>query len=123
MRTSLTVLQLDDSAPQIKYFGNWSSYRDPKLDPAAVNYYRSTFHATATEVSIISVNFDKMDEIDASPGGFMRLTRQGDWMRLTFNGTAAWVYGSFWANHGAYSGELPRRVPRLSVKEVGRGVR
>lgn len=42
--------QLDDTSPQMEWYGNWTSWRPLDRDPWTPQYYRGTFHGTPTEV-------------------------------------------------------------------------
>lgn len=43
---------------------------------------------------------------------------QGAYMSLQFNGTQAWIYGSLWLNHGAFSGMSQLPFPPLSMRDT-----
>ncbi|WWC64615.1 uncharacterized protein I303_107226 [Kwoniella dejecticola CBS 10117] len=73
-------ITIDDSSPQFRYYSKndtWS--KDHVGDDQTLNYFKQTFKATPVE---------------------------GDYVTLTFNGSAIAVYGAKRANHGYYSTQL-----------------
>ncbi|WWC71962.1 uncharacterized protein I206_105921 [Kwoniella pini CBS 10737] len=73
-------ITIDDASPQFQYYSannTWS--RNHVGDDLTSKYFKQTFRATFTE---------------------------GDYVTLTFNGTAIAIYGAKRANHGYYSTQL-----------------
>ncbi|WVQ73037.1 hypothetical protein IAR50_002600 [Cryptococcus sp. DSM 104548] len=82
-------ITLDDASPQFLYFsskGTWG--QNHTGDPQTDKYYKKTFTGTYTD---------------------------GDYVSLTFNGTAITIYGAKRPNHGTYSTQLDGGSTSLQI--------
>ena len=92
----------------MEWYGNWTSWRPLDRDPWTPEDYPGKRHGTPTEVrhSITEPGLKIMRSLADD---------QAAYMRLAFNGTGAWVYGSTARNHGAYSGMPHTGLQSVSV--------
>ncbi|ODO05388.1 hypothetical protein L198_02081 [Cryptococcus wingfieldii CBS 7118] len=82
-------ITLDDTSPQFRYFSSGNTWvQNHAADPAVDRYYKKTFMGTHTD---------------------------GDYVSLTFNGTAITIYGAKRTNHGAYSTQLDGGSTTLQI--------
>ncbi|WWC91691.1 uncharacterized protein L201_006637 [Kwoniella dendrophila CBS 6074] len=73
-------ITIDDNSPQFQYYSKSNGWiQDHRADNWTVDYFKQTFMGTYT---------------------------QGDYVSLTFNGTAIAVYGARRSNHGYYATKL-----------------